>query len=133
MKIRIAYLLLPILAIALVGYASTKAASEKDSPVRHVVVFKYKEDATPEQVQKVTDAFRNLKDQIPGILSFEHGKNTSPEKLDQGFTNVYLLTFENAKARDEYLPHPKHKEFGKILGESGILEGVFVVDYQPQE
>ena len=133
MKIRFTFLLLPILAIALVGYASTTAASEKDGPVRHVVVFKYKEDAAPEQVKKVTDAFRNLKDQIPGILSFECGVNTSPEKLDQGFTHVYLLTFKNAKARDEYLPHPKHKEFGKILGASGILEGVFVVDYQPQE
>ena len=47
--------------------------------------------------------------------------------------SVIPCRFKNAKARDDYLPHPEHKAFGKILGESGILEGVFVVDYAPQK
>ena len=99
--------------------------------VRHVVVFKYKPDADPAKIRQITEAFAALKDQIPGVLSFEHGVNNSPEKLNQGFTHVYQLTFTNAAARDVYLVHPAHKAFGALLGSSGVFEGAFVVDYEP--
>ena len=100
--------------------------------VRHVVVFKYTPDATEEQIQEITDALRDLQDKIPGIVGFEHGINNSPEGKNQGFTHAYLITFENAAARDAYLPHPDHQAFGETLRESGIFEDVFVVDYVPQ-
>jgi Stress responsive A/B Barrel Domain len=111
--------------------ASSAQVQEAAQPVRHVVVFKYKPEATPAQIQQVTDAFRALSKSIPGITAFEHGINNSPEKLNQGFTHVYMLTFENAAARDAYLPHPEHKKFGELLGKSGIFVGAFVVDYAP--
>ena len=101
--------------------------------VRHVVVFKYSPDATEAQIQEITDALRDLKDKVPGIVSFEHGVNNSPEGKNQDFTHVYLITFENAAARDAYLPHPDHQAFGELLGGSGIFEDVFVVDYVPQD
>jgi hypothetical protein len=103
----------------------------QDGPVRHVVVFRYKPDARPEDIQRVTDAFAALKDQIPGIIAFEHGVNDSPEGHDQGFTHIYLMTFQDRAARDTYLPHPEHRRFGQLLGSLGILDGVFVVDYVP--
>ena len=102
--------------------------SKKDE-VKHIVIFKYKASATPEQINEVTTAFRALKDKIPGIVSFEHGINNSPEGLNKGFTHVYLLTFENVAARDAYLPHPEHKNFGALLGRLGVLEEPFVVDF----
>ncbi len=46
--------------------------------VRHVVVFKYKPTATEAQIAELTRAFGALKDQVPGILAFEHGLNHSP-------------------------------------------------------
>src|SRR5262245_45600210 len=101
--------------------------------VRHVVIFKYKPSATEAQIRQVTEAFRALKTKIPGILAFEHGVNNSPEGKNLGFTHVYLLTFEDAQARDTYLPHPEHRKFGELLGRLGILEDVFVVDYAPEE
>jgi hypothetical protein len=115
---------------------TTPAARPATSPaptgaVRHVVVFRYKPDASPQKIQQVTDAFVALKDKIPGILAVEHGVNNSPEKLNQGFTHVFQLTFANAAARDTYLPHPDHKAFGTLLGSLGILDAVFVVDYTP--
>jgi hypothetical protein len=97
--------------------------------IRHVVVFKYKPSATDAQVAEVTSAFRALKDTIPGIVSFEHGKNHSPEKLDQDFTHVYLVTFASVAARDAYLPHPQHRKFGELLHGLGVVERVFVVDF----
>jgi len=107
--------------------------TDKSDYVRHVVVFKYKPEATESQIKEITDAFRALKDKVPGIVSFETGENNSPENLNQDFTHVYLLTFTNEEARDNYLPHPEHKKFGELLRSSGIFDGVFVIDYQIQE
>ena len=115
--------------ICLLGVFVAGRAAQADTTVRHVVVFKYKAGTTDAQIRQVTDAFRALKDKIPGIVSFEHGVNHSPENLNQGFTHVYLLTFTNAAARDAYLPHPEHRKFGEMLG--SVLEQPFVVDYTP--
>jgi hypothetical protein len=117
------------------GAASSRLSSAEgalpDSAIRHVVIFKYQADAEEAQIAQITAAFRSLKDRIPGILSFENGVNNSPEGLNLGFTHAYVLTFENAAARDAYLPHPEHDAFGNLLSELGVVEEVFVVDYVP--
>jgi Stress responsive A/B Barrel Domain len=97
--------------------------------VRHVVVFKYKADSSEAHIETLTKAFASLQEKIPGILSFEHGVNNSPEGKNLGFTHVYVLTFENEAARDTYLPHPEHQNFIDMLVQSGIFEDAFVVDY----
>ena len=102
----------------------------KAKEVKHIVVFKYKSTATPAQIEEVTTAFVALKNKIPGITSFEYGVNNSPENLNKGFTHVYLLTFKDAQARDNYLPHPEHKKFGELMGKLGVLEEPFVVDFE---
>ena len=66
------------LAIAAAGVV-TLAQSTTSGPVRHVVVFKYKPTATPDQIRQVTQAFAALQQSIPGITAFEHGVNNSPE------------------------------------------------------
>ena len=101
--------------------------------MRHVVVFKYKPSASQDQIKQVTEAFGELQNKIPGIVAFEHGVNDSPEGKNLGFTHVYLLTFEDAEARDTYLPHPEHKKFGELLGQLNVLEDAFVVDYVPNK
>ncbi len=99
--------------------------------VRHIVIFKYKPRTPSDLIQQVTDAFRALPQQIPGIRSFEHGINNSPEGKHRGFTHVYTLTFDSVHARDAYLPHPQHQQFGALLQRLAILEDAFVVDYIP--
>ncbi len=96
--------------------------------VYHVVCFKYKDSATDEQIEGVSEAFANLKNEIPFITSYRAGTNVSPEGLDKGFTHCYILTFKNQEDRDKYLPHPAHKAFGKKLGP--ILDDVFVIDFE---
>jgi hypothetical protein len=118
--------LLACLALPLV--APLMAYAQKQ-PVRHIVVFKYKPEATPDHIRQVTDAFRDLQKKIPGITAFEDGVNNSPEKKNLGFTHVYMLTFEDVAARDAYLPHPEHAKFGQLLGKLGVVADVFVVDY----
>ena len=124
-------ILLVMPALAMLSAVVVAATFQSSGQVRHVVVFKFKESATAAQIQQITTAFAGLKDTIPGVVSFEHGVNHSPEGLNKGFTHVFFLTFVDAKARDAYLPHPDHQKFGELLGSLGIMDDVFVVDYTP--
>ncbi len=100
---------------------------EKDSVLRHVVLFKFKAGTPAQEIDKVVASFVDLKSKIPQIVSLEWGINNSPEMLDKGFTHCFFLTFRSEEDRDTYLPHPDHKAFGEVLGP--ILEDVLVVDY----
>ena len=98
-----------------------------EKTLRHVVFFKFKDSATPEQVKKVEEAFRALPQKISGVRDFEWGTNISPEKLNQGFTHCFLLAFTSEADRDAYLVHPEHKAFGSLVGPN--VEKVCVVDF----
>jgi hypothetical protein len=103
-----------------------------EEQVRHIVILKFRADTSDEQLTAIFDHFRDLKNQIPGIVAFEHGANNSTEGMDQGFTHVVMLTFENAHARDTYLPHPYHLRFVEFLNNTGTMQEAFVVDYSPR-
>lgn len=99
--------------------------------LRHVVLFRFKADTTPEQIKTVEDAFRALPDKIDAIQSFEWGTDVSVEGKTQGFTHCFFITFASEADRDAYLPHPAHREFGSIL--RPYLEDVLVLDYWVHE
>ena len=129
--------LLTVVAAAAFGSlmlaTSSNAQEGKKKVLLHVVCFKYKEGTTEQDVKRIEDAFRALKTSIPGIVSFQHGTNISPEKRNNGFTHAYVLAFESEKARDEYLPHPEHKKFGSVVGPHLAKDGVFVIDFWANE
>lgn len=102
-----------------------------DGPVYHVVHFKFKKDATPEQIKKVEVEFAALKGKITEVETLNWGIDSSPEKLSDGFTHCWVVTFKDGQARDAYLVHPAHKEFVKLLGP--VLEKPLVVDFIPQK
>lgn len=95
--------------------------------LQHVVLFKFKADAKPEDVKKVELAFKALKNQIKEIKAFEWGTNNSPENLNDGFTHCFLVSFASEKDREIYLPHPKHKEFVSFIGP--YIDKALVIDY----
>ena len=122
---------LALTAVTSVAADSADAGKEKKGPLRHVVAFKFKETATPEDIKKVETAFRDLKKKIKEIQSYEWGTNNSTEGHNKGTTHGFILTFKNEKDRDAYLVHPDHKEFGKLVGP--LLGDVFVIDFFAQE
>ena len=98
-----------------------------EAPYRHVVLFKFKDDAPKEAVVKVEKAFSALKGKIDLIQDYEWGKNVSPEGLDNGFTHCFFVTFKNKADLEKYLPHKDHQAFVGLL--KPILDKVLVVDY----
>lgn len=126
------YLILLAAAMMLAVNLNLQAADKPDKGLlRHVVIFKYKDTAKPEEIAKVEAAFRALKKSIPGIVSFESGVNVSPENLNKGFTHCYILTFKTEKARDNYLTHPEHQKFVDLI--KPVLAEPLVIDFWVQE
>ena len=98
-----------------------------EQELRHVVLFGWKANANKDSIEIAIKAFGELPNQIKTIKSYEWGVNNSPEKLNQGLTHCFVLTFSSEKDRDAYLVHPIHVAFTKLL--PNILDKVTVLDY----
>lgn len=125
--------LVAVTAMSLINSDSTSAQS-KEAPrkvLRHVVLFKFKEGTTKEQVKAIETAFGGLPSKIDTIRDFEWGTDVSPEGKSKGFTHCFFVTFADEKGRDVYLPHAAHKDFVKLVGPH--VEDVCVVDYWTQK
>ncbi len=106
---------------------TTADTDQQDRVLRHAVFFSFKDSSTEAQIKEVVDAFRALPDKIDTIIGFQCGTNNSPEKLNDGFTHCFLLTFKDEAGRAVYLPHEAHKAFGNVL--RPYMDKVFVIDY----
>jgi len=120
-----------ILFSALLALTLAMSTATAAPVLRHVVCFKFKPEATAEQIKKVETEFVALKSRIPQIAALEWGTDNSPEKLADGFTHCFIVTFKSEADRDVYLPHPEHKKFVEIL--KPILEKPFVIDFWTKE
>ncbi len=119
-----------IILMLLAGMSMQIVSAQQSSSqklLRHVVLFKFKEDATAANIKTVEDAFKSLPSKINLIKGFEWGINNSPENINEGLTHCFFLSFTSEKDRNEYLVHPAHKAFGEIL--KPYLDKVVVVDY----
>ncbi len=121
---------LTFILIAILFFTScsqNQMTSESQKALRHVVLFKFTDSSTPDDVKKVEDAFAALSGKISLIKDFEWGTNSSPENLNQGLTHCFLVTFASDKDRDDYLVHPDHQAFVEVL--KPHLDKVTVLDY----
>ena len=125
---RLFYTFIVIMTFASLASQTSHAADEEPSPpYRHVVCFKFKDDATPEQITTVEKEFAKLPSKIDTITDFEWGTNVSPENHAQGYTHCFIVTFADKAGLEKYIPHPDHKKFVALLLPS--LDKVFVIDF----
>ena len=109
------------------AHSEQPLSKPKDKVLRHIVMYKFKDDQTKAQVQEVIDAFAGLPKKIDAIIDFEHGTNVSPEGKSEGFTHCFVVTFRNETDRDHYLKHPAHDDYVKVVKDR--REKVIVFDY----
>ena len=95
--------------------------------LRHVVLFSFKETATPAHGREIERAFCALPEKIPTIHAFEWGTDVSIENANQDFSHCFLVTFLSEEDRNAYLPHPAHQAFVAVL--QPHLAKVLVFDY----
>lgn len=129
----ISSLLLGGLVMSFAPNAQTAPAAD-GKVLKHIVMYKFKPEVTPDQVQEVVTAFLGLRDKVnanagaPGIvLNIEHGLNTSTEGKSDGLTHIFVVTFENEAGLAAYLKHPAHDAYVQIVKDR--REKVVVFDY----
>jgi hypothetical protein len=97
----------------------------------HMVLLKVRRNVASKEIERVFGAIGALKAEIPGILTYSWGAYASPEGMQRGYTHGFCMTFTDAKARDAYLPHPKHEVVKALVLAilDGGIDGVLAFDY----
>ncbi|UTL85631.1 Dabb family protein [Serratia marcescens] len=84
----------------------------KPGLLKHIVLFKYKENVTQAQRDAVTSRFISLKRSMrpgadaPYILSIVEGVQNSGEGMDGGFEQGFIVTFKSEGDRNYYVGKP---------------------------
>jgi hypothetical protein len=122
-----------VVLAAVCGLATGLVASAKENQkvLRHIVLYKFKDDLKPGEVQEVIDAFAALPSKIDTIVGFEHGTNVSPEGKSEGMTHAFVVSFRDEQGRDTYLKHPAHLAYVDVV--RNRREKVVVFDYWAEE
>lgn len=97
--------------------------------VKHILLLKFKDSVTPDQQSVLIQKYAALPNSISAMKGFEWGTDMSVENMHQGFTHVFISTFDSPEGRDEYLIHPVHEAFAKEL--IAALDNALVVDFKP--
>ncbi|KAL3338000.1 hypothetical protein AABB24_030259 [Solanum stoloniferum] len=102
----------------------------KGGVVKHIVLAKFKDGISPEQIDQLIKQYANLVNLVEPMKAFQWGKDVSIENLHQGFTHVFESTFDSLEGVAEYIAHPVHVEYANTLLPQ--LEKVLIIDYKPQ-
>lgn len=77
--------------------------------VRHVVLFRWKSDVTPQHVDAAEAALAELPEKVTCIRSYRFGRNLGINAAT--FDYAVIAEFDDVAGYLEYRDHPDHKEF----------------------
>ena len=75
--------------------------------IEHIVLFRWKPEATTDQIAQGMNALRGLQNSIPGIVALACGADFSGRA--QGYTHALVIRFSDRAAFDFYGPSPAHQ------------------------
>jgi ABC-type glycerol-3-phosphate transport system substrate-binding protein len=104
--------ILALLTVGVLAAGLLLGANSFNTPstILHVVVVKWKADATPQQEQAAIDGIRKMAAEVPGV------KNVWVKKVKvqpADYNTVFAIEFENKAAFDAYTNSPAHKAWEK--------------------
>ena len=137
--------------ISKLGEDAVTATDYNKGIVKHIVLFRYKENVTPDQKEMLKKRFLDLRylSQREGrryILSIKTGAQNSGEGVDQEFEQAFIVTFKSEGDRNYYVGKdlvqkegnfdPAHDGFKKFVGpflhEPIANSGVLVFDFREE-
>ncbi len=93
--------------------------------LKHIVLFKFKDENKQENLLKAKELLEALVDSIPSLKSMEVGLNFSKESRAMDLSIIAI--FDTIEDLEIYSNHPKHLEVVKFI-KSVVLESK-VSDY----
>jgi hypothetical protein len=112
---------------ALFAWQSLPAKAPKEKVLKHLVLYKFKEDLPQAKLQEVIDTFAGLANKVDTIVALEHGPNVSKEGKSDGLTYGFCVTFKDEAGLATYLKHPAHDHYVSVVKDR--REKVVVFDY----
>jgi hypothetical protein len=96
--------------------------------LRRIILFRFKGDASKEQIDEVGKAFLALPDQVKTIKDIEWGNAVhNPES----YTHCLLVTFQTEVDMQAYEDHPAHIAIGEKYGH--LVQDLAGLDYWSKE
>ncbi|MBP1966892.1 Dabb family protein [Paenibacillus aceris] len=92
--------------------------------IDHIVLVKFGETTTQEQLQEVVDRFKALRPHLTGIVDIQAGLNFSEK--NKGYQVVLSVRFEDKAALEAYGPNPEHQAVAAYIREVGREDSLIV-------
>src|SRR5262245_56567120 len=115
------------------GQADVECPASPDIPrggavVRHIIFFKFKEDAPESQIEAAVQAMRSIKDQVPQVRSFSMGKSQNRGARPPRYNWAMVMDFDNF---DDLATYNGSEAHDKAVQEHlvPIVEHITGVDY----
>lgn len=94
--------------------------------ITHIVMFKFKEAATDENINKAKEHIESLMSTVPSLNSMEVGVNFADEERAMDMSLV--SRFDDKEALGEYAVHPTHLKVIEFI--KSMAQYSKVVDYE---
>jgi hypothetical protein len=104
--------------------------------IRHCVFIRFKPTISQAQKAEIFDEIAALKDRLPGLLAVHVGTNVSPEAgMDKGFSDGFIVDFDDSFARDAYLADEEHRKTGAKIVAAALdgARGILVYDLETED
>jgi hypothetical protein len=98
------------------------------SKVKHIVLLKFKDGTSEEQIGKFFDDLLDISETVAGVEDYVSGPNCSPEQQNQGLTHGFVMTFTDALVRDSYLVTAEHERYKTQA--AALVESTVVFDFE---
>jgi hypothetical protein len=76
--------------------------------IQHIVLFRFKDSATPGQIVEARAALLAMKRGIPEIQAVHFGPNLGPSVKE--YSHVLMVECADMEAVQRYLDHPVHRQ-----------------------
>ncbi len=96
----------------------------------HIVLFKFKEGTTVEQIQSLKNEILKQKDIVSGLLEISFGEDFTGRA--KGFTHAEVAVFKDRKSLEDFNISEYHKQL-IATHIRPVLEDILVLDYQQKK
>lgn len=94
--------------------------------ITHVVLFKFKPETTPAEIEQLTEGLGALPQQIEEIREFRFG--TDVVRSERSYDLGLVSSFEDLDALQSYQIHPDHQKVVALV--KVIASSVVAVDFE---
>lgn len=98
----------------------------------HCVFLNFRSDTDPDEQERILRTLGALKDEVPGMLGYDHGPNLDFEDKSAEYASGFVIRFRDRAAHLAYERHPEHVALGSELVEmcEGGEDGILVFDLE---